>query len=122
MHTKKIQSVLCLLIAISLLLSGCSLMEMITHEQALSSYAESIFRRQNEVTSKLMMIPEDELDDPEAVYQAEMNMHKACRLLNEYSQREMEGKPVSLLFKKRVRNSLEDCDESIQELEELLEE
>ncbi len=122
MRTKKTQSVLCLLTATSLLLSGCSVMEMITHEQALSSYAESVFRRQNEVTSQLMMLSDDELEEPEEVYQAEMNMHKACRLLNEYSQREMEGKPIGLLFKKRVRNSLEDCDESIQELEELLEE
>ncbi len=99
-------------------ITACSLIDALTHEQELTAYAENLFRRQNELTSQLMMV--DAADDDE-IYQAEMEMHEACKLLNDYARFQMEGKSMGILFKRRVKNSLPECDEAIQELEDCLE-
>ncbi len=102
------------------MMPACSLVDAVTHEQELTVYAENLFRRQNELTSQLMML--DSLsDDDNEIYQAELRMHEACKLLNDFAQYQMEGKSIGILFKRRVKNSLPECDEAIQELEECIE-
>ncbi len=106
-----------IVLVLAVLNNGCGLLEAVTHRQALSDYAEDLFRRQNALTTALMMQTEED----DAVYQAEMDMHSACKLLNEYARLAMEGKNGSLLFQRRVKNSLPACDAAIQKLETILE-
>ncbi len=110
------------LIALSLAVTipACSLIDAITHEQELTVYAENLFRRQNELTSELMMLDSGS-DDENEIYQAELRMHEACKLLNDYAQSQMEGKSMGILFKRRVKNSLPACDDAIQDLEDAIE-
>jgi hypothetical protein len=102
------------------IMAGCGLVEAITHKQALTVYAEDLFRRQNKLTSQLMML-DSTVENEEALYQAEMAMHEACKLLNDYARYQMEGKSLGILFKRRVKNSLPACEDAIVELEECLE-
>ncbi len=86
-----------------------------------ADYAESVFRHQNLLISRLMMLNEAELlADNQEVEAAEQAMNDACRLLNEYAEHEQEGKSSGFLFKRKVQNSIEDCDLKIQDLESLL--
>ncbi len=100
--------------------SGCAFLETIGQNDNLAIYAESVFRRQNSVTTTIMMLSEDELTDDSQLNQAEMAMHEACRLLNEYSSREMEGESMGVLFRRKVKFSIKGCDESIHRVEEIL--
>ena len=105
------------------LLSGCSITrEALNSKERIAVYAESLFKRQNVLTQQLMMLSEEDmtLADEEIVFQAELQMHDACRLLNEYANREMEGKGMSVFFRRRVKNSLETCDESVNNMESVL--
>ncbi len=103
-------------------LSGCAVVESIGHTEALAAYAESVFRRQNAMTTAVMMLYEDEIPEESELSRAETAMYDACRLLNEYSTREMEGESMGVLFRRKVKASLKACDQSIQTLESLLDE
>ncbi len=100
--------------------SGCTVMESVTQNDELAIYAESVFRRQNSITSTIMMLFEEDIADESQLNRAEMAMHEACRLLNEYSSREMEGESMGVLFRRKVKSSIKGCDESIQKVEEIL--
>ncbi len=69
-----------------------------------------------------MMLSEEDMTsaDEEIIFQAELQMHDACHLLNEYANREMEGKGMSVFFRRRVKNSLKTCDESVKNMESVL--
>lgn len=82
-----------------------------------ADYAESVFRHQNVLTSRLMMMNDF---DNEKLEDAEQEMNDACHLLNEYAEREMAGESMGLFFKREVQASIEICDEQIQNLETLL--
>lgn len=90
--------------------------------QSTAEYVESVFKRQNAISTQVMMLPETELnaEDYEALLQAEAQMQKDCKLLNEYALKEMDNESTTLMFKKQVKDSAEGCDLSIQEVEELL--
>ncbi|MBS4052751.1 MAG: hypothetical protein KGZ69_16350 [Methylomonas sp.] len=86
-----------------------------------SDYAESVFRHQNVLISRLMMLNDsDALDDNEKLETAEQDMNDACHLLNEYAEHEMSGESMGLFFKREVQASIEDCDHKIRNLETLL--
>ena len=86
-----------------------------------AEYAESVFRRQNELTSRLIMMNDDAaLDRNEKVHDAEQEMNDACYPLNEYVDHEMAGQSMGLFFKRQVQASIEKCDRKIQKLESLL--
>lgn len=106
----------------SLLLCSCSLFSDILSQDALAEYGESVFRKQNLITSKVMLLSESELSatDFQKVQQAESQMQQACHLLNEYAQREMDNKTSDLLFRKQVKDSIKGCDVSIQQIDLLL--
>jgi len=100
--------------------NGCVFIESIAQDDELAAYAESVFRRQNSITSTIMMMSEDDIVDEKQLTQAEMKMYEACRLLNEYSSREMDGESMGVLFRRKVKFSIKGCDESIQKVEAIL--
>ena len=105
------------------LLSGCSITrEALNSKERIAVYAESLFKRQNVLTQQLMMLSEEEmtLADEEIVFQAELQMHDACHLLNESANRENEGKGMSVFFRRRLKNSLKACEESVNNMEAVL--
>ena len=105
------------------LLSGCSITrDVLNSKERISVYAESLFKRQNILTQQLMMLSEEDvsLADEEILYQAELLMHDACHLLNEYANREMEGRKMSVFFRRRVKNSFKTCEEGVENMESVL--
>lgn len=100
---------------------GCAEVNSIRRKDEVAKHAEAVFRRQNALTTRIMMSADAEMLDDVRLYEAEMKMHDACKLLNEYSTREIDGKPIGMLFKRRVRASLNACEESIRQVESVLE-
>lgn len=103
-------------------LTGCSLLSDIWEQDTIAEYGESVFRKQNVITSQIMMLSESELspENSQKLQQAEAQMQKDCKLLNEYATREMDKANIDLLFQKQVRDSIQGCDDSIQKMEVLL--
>lgn len=102
-------------------LTGCVTLPPHSVHSSFASYAESVFRHQNEVSSRLMMLNEaDLLPDNDAFENTEQAMTDACHLLNEYAERESSGESMSWRFEAKVQASIEGCDKSIQRMEELL--
>lgn len=86
-----------------------------------AKYAESVFRHQNELTSRLIMMNDyGASNGSEKLQKAEQEMNDACYLLNEYAEREMAGESIGLFFMHQVQGSVEKCDHKIQKLEALL--
>ena len=104
---------------ISFLLVGCSSFgQSFKSTESISEYAELLFQRQNTLTQQVMMLSEEDVSQgEEKIYQAELQMHDACHLLVEYANREIDGKKMSVFFRRRVKNSLDGCGESIKEME-----
>ena len=104
------------------LLAGCSHAPPINSGFTdFSAYAESVFRRQNAATTRLMMLNgADLVQDNEQVDDAEEAMADACELLNEYVERESSHESMGFNFKSKVQNSIENCDKQVKQLEELL--
>lgn len=82
-----------------------------------ADYAESVFRHQNVLTSRLMMMNDN---DNEKLENAEQEMNDACYLLNEYAEHEMAGESMGLFYQREVQASIEHCDRQIRNLETLL--
>ncbi len=103
-------------------LAGCASVPHRGDEPAsFAEYAERVFRHQNQLTSRLMMLSDNELlPENDTFENAEQAMRDACHLLNEYAERENDGDSMGLFFKRRVQNSIADCDQSIQAMEKLL--
>lgn len=101
--------------------SACSIFGDANHPEGFAAYAESVFRHQNKVSSRLMMLNDmDQLPDSESFEVAESQMQNACHLLNEYAEHESDGESMSLNFKSKVQDSIELCDQSIERMEALL--
>ncbi|WP_446811938.1 hypothetical protein ACH50O_10355 [Methylomonas sp. 2BW1-5-20] len=102
-------------------LSGCASVPANSQHDSFADYAESVFRHQNAVLSRLMMLNEaDQLPDNDIFENTEQAMHDACHLLNEYAERESDGEHMGLRFKAKVQASIEGCDASIQKMEALM--
>lgn len=102
-------------------LMGCTTLPPHTVHKSFASYAESVFRHQNDVSSRLMMLNDaDQLPDSEVFENADEAMSDACHLLNEYAERESNGESMSWRFEAKVQASIEGCDASIQRMEALL--
>lgn len=101
--------------------SGCASVPANSGHDSFADYAESVFRHQNDVSSRLMMLTESgQLPDSEVFDNTEEMMTDACHLLNEYAERESSGESMGWRFKTKVQGSIEGCDKSIQRMEELL--
>jgi hypothetical protein len=115
------------LILLSLMLSGCALpffggyggqgmsREEFTH------YVEGVFRLQNSISSEVMILQEGEDSKKyQAVLQAEQQMREACRPLNEYASRDIDGLSIGLFLRRRVEKSAIDCERKAEEVKSLL--
>ena len=116
---KKLNTYLLFTIISSQILSGCTLFSAALNRD----YIESVFKRQNAISSHIMLISETELSktDYEKLLQAESEMQRECRLLNQAAQESMDQQDSNLRFKKQVTDSVEDCNASLQEVESFLE-
>ncbi len=105
----------------SVWLTGCASVPAGSQQDNFSAYAEDVFRRQNQLISRLMMLSDSEnpIED-EQFEQTEQAMHESCELLNEYAEREISGESISLRFKMQVQDSIQACDHSVQRLEALV--
>ena len=102
-------------------LAGCVSAPPNSGHDSFADYAESVFRHQNAVISRLMMLSDAEvLPDTNSFETTEQAMHDACHLLNEYAERESDGESMGLRFKAKVQASIEGCDASVQKMEALL--
>ncbi len=120
--TKHIRCYL-LLLLFSFILSGCSVLrESVISTEKISDYAEALFKRQNNLTQQVMMLVEEDLtvSEEEKLTAAEEAMHEACHLLNEYANREIEGQKISILFRKQVQGSFDECEKKVIEMEAIL--
>lgn len=104
------------------LLASCSFVNKTFKPDNTAEYAELLFKRQNAITQQVIMLFEYDLTEAEEdnISRAELAMHDACQLLNELARREVEGKKMSIFFKKQVQGSLDACDASVQRLEIIL--
>lgn len=86
-------------------------------------YVEEVFRFQNEMTTKVMMLLETgEKSNMEQILQSEQHMHQICEPLNVYVSREMDGLSEPFSLRRQVMKSTTDCDHAAHELDKLLEE
>lgn len=103
------------------LLNSCASLSGLTRGSDLAGHAESVFRHQNELNSRLMLLSEaDALPDDVTFEKSEQAMHDACYLLNEYAERENDGESIDLSFKQQVLASVDGCDVSIKTIETML--
>lgn len=100
---------------------GCASVPANSQHDSFADYAESVFRHQSTVLSRLMMLSEaEQLPENDIFESTEQAMHDACQLLNEYAERESDGEHMGLRFKAKVQASIEGCDVSVQKMEALL--
>jgi hypothetical protein len=111
-----------LAIALLLGITGCaSLPPSAAKFKNFSEYAESVFKHQNQVISRMMMLNDTEqLPDNDALEDSEQTMNDACHLLNEYAEKEIDGDFISPFFTQTVQKSIEGCDKSILNMEHQL--
>ena len=111
-----------LIVALAGILTACATVPANSGQTSFSGYAEAVFRHQNEVSSRLMMLNEaDQLPDNSEFERAEEAMTDACHWLNDYAEREAGGESIGWRFKAKVQASVEGCDASIKRVETLLE-
>lgn len=100
---------------------GCASLPAGIAQDSFADYAESVFKHQNQLISRLMMLADS--DDPieDAEFEnREQAMHEACALLNEYAEHEISGEEMSWRFKLQVKDSIQSCDDSVRGLESLV--
>lgn len=102
--------------------SGCATLPPNAKQySSFAKYAESVFRHQNELTSRLIMMHDYGASKAsKKVQNAEQEMNEACYPLNEYAERKMAGESMGIFFMHEVQGSVEKCDRKIQKLESLL--
>ena len=102
--------------------AGCSTLPTAGQQyDSFAEYAEAVFRRQNKLISRIMMLSDtDVLPDNNRLENAEQSMNDACHLLNEYAEHESNDESMGLFFKRRVQASIENCDHKIQKLEAIV--
>jgi hypothetical protein len=104
-------------------LTACAVVNDLVGYTSTAEYVESVFKRQNAISTQVMMLPDTELstENYETLLKAESTMQRDCQLLNDYARKEINQESISLLFKKQVKDSAKGCDLSIEIVESLLE-
>lgn len=99
-------------------LAGCASVPVDSGHSNFSEYAESVFRHQNQLLSRMMMLADSEvLESNDDFESAESAMHEACHLLNDYAEREISGETMSWRFKAKVQDSIQACDASVRHMD-----
>lgn len=109
------------------LLSGCALSNgggignTGMNKEVFAHYVEGVFRFQNQMASEVMMLmAEDEGGDHGDIMKSEQHMQDACRPLNEFVARDIDGLSKSLLLQRKVVKTAMECDSAAHEVEMLL--
>lgn len=104
-----------------LLSTACSSLPPAAEEyDNFAEYAESVFRHQNLLISRIMMSDNEAIKNNAALEEAEQTMNHACHLLNEYAEHESLGESMGLFFKREVKASIENCDRKVKLLDAML--
>lgn len=120
----------CALVFIMMVLTGCAAPfergygAKRQSREEFERYVEDVFRLQNNMTSEVMMLMENE-DNSQShatLIRAEQHMREICAPLNEYASRNSEGLSVGLLLSHSVERSAVDCERAARQVESLLEE
>jgi len=112
------------IINVFILFSGCAFVQDPLGQKKMAQLrqnAESIFRRQNTVTSQVMILTMDE--ENSVLSDAELEMQEACAELNAYVIRAISRDDflmIDFLAQHRVISTLDDCDVATKKLEALL--
>jgi hypothetical protein len=100
---------------------GCASLPPHSGYSDFPSYAEAVFRHQNQLSSRIIQLNEMELiPDADEYQDAEDAMIDACELLNEYAERQSNHESMGWRFKSKVQSSVLGCDNGIKHLEGLL--
>lgn len=107
------------------ILTGCSQWQSgsFNEPQNFAAYAESVFRRQNNVTSHIMMLTVDDVGEPDVfddLLAAEKTMQQACADLITYAQASQTENSTSLLQRIRAGKAINACAQATDSLENLL--
>jgi hypothetical protein len=86
-------------------------------------YVESVFKRQNQAMSSMIMMPVDELstDLQAQLLDAEHSVNTRCKALNDVANLHIDGKKESMFQKLKISRSVNDCDAATLQLEAVLE-
>lgn len=107
--------------AILLQTTACSSLPTAADEyDNFAEYAESVFRHQNLLISRIMMSDNEAIKNNAALEEAEQTMNNACHLLNEYAEHESSGESMGLFFKREVKASIENCNRKVKLLDAML--
>ena len=111
-------------------LTGCSLLtprvpegeERKYQSDDIEGYAEYVFRRQNQVSSRitLMLIDYGDEENYQVLMNAEEKIIDACSPLNHIAVMMSEDREVGLRVKYDAFNSLDECDHTTRDVEQLL--
>ncbi|MGZ8136804.1 MAG: hypothetical protein ACXW1W_07515 [Methylococcaceae bacterium] len=87
----------------------------------IAHYVEDVFRLQNNMTSEVMMLIENnDINNPDKLLQAEQQMQQMCKPLNEYVSREVDGLKNGFFLRWRLEESAKDCEQAAQHVKSLL--
>ena len=105
------------------LLLGCNTMLLGSYGEdnqtleAFTQRVENVFKLQNSMTNAVMLM---EVEPSETILNAEKTMHTACKPLNEYASREMEGLSSDFTLQKQVEQTAVSCEKAAKQLQSLL--
>ncbi len=89
--------------------------------EAFAQHVEEVFRLQNQMTSEVMMLLEnDQAKQPIILQQAEQHMQQVCSDLNEYASRDIDGLSIGLFLRRRVEKSAIACEQAALAIKPLL--
>lgn len=111
--------------ALAIILTGCSQGQSgaLNEPQNFAAYAETVFRRQNNVTSHIMLLTLDDVGKPDVfdhLLAAEKTMQQACADLIAYAQASQTESNTNLLQRIRAGKAINACAQATDHLENLL--
>lgn len=107
----------------TVLLLGCNTMLLGSYGEdnqtleAFTQRVENVFKFQNSMTNAVMLMEDDA---PVAILESEQKMHIACKPLNDYASREMEGLSSDFALQNRVEQTAIGCEKAALELQTVL--
>lgn len=101
------------------LLAGCASLAGRHKDESFETYAERVFRHQNQVGNRLLLMLMDYTDDPRLL-QAEQRLLEACQELNNMAIRKMQRQTTNPVTQYKTRLSVKECDRVSRDTEKIL--
>lgn len=104
-------------------MAGCNSFLMGSYgddHQTLAAFAqrvEGVFKFQNSMTNAVMLLDNE---PSEAILVSEQAMHIACKPLDDYAAREIDGLSADFALQKRVEQTAVSCEKAAKQLQSLL--